>query len=263
MFKLRTSSCVGEGALRARTSRAARFTLGVPGATPLALAGLLLFAGCGGVVSGSGRAAEDQRTVGAWRTLDVGSGIHATVTRGAPAVTLTGDDNLLPLIETVVEGETLHVRLRSDLVAWNHLELTAQVQGEVLEGVHASGAATVDGDATTTRTAPFPVEASGSSRVTLGALDASEVLVTASGASTVTLEGLAERLTVRASGSSTVDTRALPVDHANVDASGASTLELTARAKVQGSLSGSSRLELGGGASTDVAASGGSTIATR
>lgn len=265
MTMLRTRSCAGVLALAARTHRVvssvAPMTKGGASLRAPALA-LVLLTGCGGVVSGSGRAAQVDRTVTAWRTLDVASGIQATVSRGAPSVRLTGDDNLLPLIETVVEGDTLHVRLVPNTVAWNHLELTAQVQGDVLEGVHASGSATVDGDATATRARPFVVDASGSSRIALGMVDAADVQVTASGASVVTLEGLADALTVHASGSSTVDTRALPVDRAHVDASGSSELDLTVRASVDGALSGSSRLELSGGAHADVAATGGSTIAT-
>ena len=267
MTMLRTLPCAGVLALRARTNRAVHSDVD---ATPLrrgrALTlGLLTFlalSGCGGLVSGSGRAAQAERTVGPWRTLDVASGIHATVTRGAPAVTLTGDDNLLPLIETVVEGDTLHVRLVPNTVAWNHLELTAEVQGEVLEGVHASGSATVEGDATPTRGAPFVLDASGSSHVDLGALDATEVQVNASGASVVTLEGVADALTVSASGASTVDTRALPVDRAHIDASGSSELDVTVRVSVDGALSGASRLELAGGAHANVAATGGSTVTT-
>lgn len=228
----------------------------------LTLSLLALLCACGPAVAGSGRAAEDQRTVGAWRTLSVASGVHATVTRGAPGVTLSGDDNLLPLVETVVEGTTLHVRLRDQASAWPKLTLAAQVSGEVLEGVAASGSSTVDGSATPTGSNPFRVDASGSSRVTLSAVDASAVRVTASGASNVVVAGRADTLDAFASGSSNIVARELPVDRAQVDGSGASSLELTVRSRVDGSLSGSSRLTLRGGASSSVSASGGSTVTT-
>jgi hypothetical protein len=207
---------------------------------------------------GSGTLAEDQRTIGAWKTLRVESGIHATVVRGAPGVTVATDDNLLQEVETVLEGTTLVVRLRPWTTLDTRLGVTATVSGDVLEGVDASGAAVVTGTATPTQA--FPIAASGSSVVSVDGLDTTDLRVDASGASRVTALGHAVALAANASGASTIDARGVPVERATIDGSGASTLQLEVRTRIDGVLSGGSHLAYGGGASSSVVASGGSTV---
>lgn len=218
----------------------------------------VMVSGCGlSFVTGSGRAAEEVRAVGSFRTSSIGSGIRATVVKGPPGVTLTADDNVLPEVETVLEGQDLVVRVRPYTSIDSRLGITAVISGDVLEGLDASGGANVT--ATATPVATFPLNASGGSHVQLAGLDATDVVADVSGGSHATLTGRTQTLKANASGASTVDARALNSTTATVDASGASSLDLFVTSRVDGSLSGSSRLTWAGGAPSDVETSGGST----
>lgn len=213
---------------------------------------------CGPVVVGSGRVAEDARSVGAWRTLQVASGIHATVERGTPGVTLTTDDNLLPLVETDLDGDTLVVRLQPFTAIQSVHGVRAVVRGERFEGLQASGGSTVQGDATTAAT--FGLDASGGSVVQVSGLDSDAVRVNASGGSQVALSGRCSAHSATASGGAAVDSGQLQCARATVAGSGGARLTVHATDLVDGSLSGGSQLYVEGPARAEVDASGGSQI---
>ena len=73
----------------------------------------LALAACGGDDAGNGHLVTEERTVGEFTDVSVGSGLDATVNAGPRSVLLTLDDNLLSLVETVVEGTQLVVRTRA------------------------------------------------------------------------------------------------------------------------------------------------------
>ena len=66
----------------------------------------------GGFVAGSGHEVAIARRVGAFSALRVEGSVDVTAHPGAAGVVVHADDNIEPLIETVVEGDTLVVRLR-------------------------------------------------------------------------------------------------------------------------------------------------------
>lgn len=213
---------------------------------------------CSAVV-GSGIAATETRPVDAFRTLRAESGFRVSLTRGPRALTVTADDNVLPLVETVVEGDVLVLRLQPGTSLSTQRGLVASLTTDVLEGVEVSGGGRVSGPVSGTST--FPVEASGGSELDLSELMASLVTVSASGGSTVTLSGTTSEARVTASDGSTLDTRALGASRVTVDLSGGSQARVKASNEVTGTASGGSTLTVSGAPPTiSVSASGGSTV---
>lgn len=83
----------------------------------LVVATLLAPAPASATTVGSGTAKTEQRSVGDFEAIGVAGSMSLEVRQtGRTAVTITGDDNVLPLIETVVEdgrsGRTLQIRTR-------------------------------------------------------------------------------------------------------------------------------------------------------
>jgi hypothetical protein len=128
-----------------------------------------------------------------------------------------------------------------------------------LTGLDASGATEVvlvdfaaDGD--------LSFDASGASRIE-GDLQAGGVKVILSGASSASLSGGAEDLTVDASGASTADLGDFPATNVSVIVSGASTATVNASGRLDADASGASRvIYLGGPTLGEVKSSGASTI---
>ncbi|HVY49735.1 MAG TPA: DUF2807 domain-containing protein, partial [Minicystis sp.] len=88
-------------------SNVTRFALG--------LAALVSSGACvnvGGTV-GSGHAKTETRSVAAFHAVDLSGSLEAEVKVGAPQkVEITGDDNLVPLVTTSVEGGKLSVQTK-------------------------------------------------------------------------------------------------------------------------------------------------------
>jgi Putative auto-transporter adhesin, head GIN domain len=238
-------------------------------------AGIVFFAvgaasGCNGdfvfgppPIRGSGVAKEETRAVDAFHALDVGNAlqVNVLVTSGAkPGLKISGDDNLVPLIESVIRDGTLILRLKDNSSVSPKLPLLAEVVAGNLDRVEASDAASVKvtGGA---KVDQFTASASGAAQVSVEGLESSSAVASASGASHVGLSGSAASLKVDASGASQVKAAALKVEDANVSISGASGVVLSAIKSVTGDVSGASRLDYQGSpAKKTVSTSGASQV---
>lgn len=207
---------------------------------------------------GSGAVITQTREVGAFKRLSVEGPFVVHVSTGARAVTVRADDNFLPLIETVLEGDTLVARLTPGTSVLRSTALELTVVNDAVEAVSASGAATVT--AAATPASDFPVVASGASHVDVSGLSATNLHVTASGASSVVVAGAASSGTLIASGASSVDVRTVSLQSATIDISGGSNLKATVTSTLTGSLSGGSSAVITGTPSSSVNVSGGSTL---
>lgn len=219
----------------------------------------LLLTACGGsgFLVGNGNVTTTTRDVSAFRKISVGSAVLARVHPGARAVSLRTDENFQSVMEVVVEGDTLFIRNKM-LTGFNPTVLEADITNDVLEGVDASGAATVLGAATPVTS--FPLSASGASTITLTDLSSTDFTLTATGASTVTLSGAATRATISAEGGSTVDVRGVPLSALTVDASGASTVKARVASTLEAVASGASLVTVTGTPTAQVVKSGASTV---
>ncbi len=223
-----------------------------------ALLSLCTLQACGLGTLGNGKVITDARQVGAFKRVSINSAVKATVGPGARSLTLRADENLLPLLETVIEGDTLVIRTNAGELIAHATALEATITNDVLEGVDASGAATVTGAATPTTS--FPISASGSSDVVLTGLSSTSLTINASGSSTVTVSGAATTGAVTASGASDVHLRGVPLQSLQVDASGSSNVEAQVSGSLTGVASGASDIVITGNPTNSVTVSGASTV---
>jgi hypothetical protein len=214
-------------------------------------------------IRGSGIAKEETRPVEAFHAIEVGNALHVkvVVTKDAkPGLKISGDDNLVPLVESVIRDGALVLRIKDDSNISTKRPLLAEVTTSELDRAQASGASnvTVKGGPKVDR---FTAEASGAARLKVDGLETPKAVAGASGASQVVLSGTAESLDVDASGASQVKAEELNVDDANVTISGASGAALRASKSVAGDVSGASHLDLHGRpAKNSVSTSGASSV---
>ncbi len=184
----------------------------------IALSGLA----CTGV-AGSGTAARDTRSVGAFTEVEVHGVIELQLELGpAHGVELSGDDNLLSLVEAVVEGDRLVIRstrsMRPDL------PLVAKVTAPDVSVVRGSGA----------------------SKLGIAGVDNRELKVELSGAGTAEVAGKTETFSVELSGAGTVDADKLTVQSVEVDVSGAGSVSLAEPEELTVDISGAGTVRYGG-----------------
>jgi hypothetical protein len=190
---------------------------------------LLIAAAClGGLaqaetVSGSGRMLTETRSVSGFEAVQLEASMKLVLRQGGQeAVQVRADDNLLPLIETVVESRgnqpTLVVRWKRWTSIRNNSEILVTVDAIRVRGLAASGSGTIEAAAIQTDRLRMAVAGSGDVRVR--ELTADDVDASIAGSGDVKAGGRAARLKVSIAGSGDADLSALVADEVKVSIAG-------------------------------------------
>lgn len=215
-------------------------------------------------VRGSGASAEETRTVAEFTCVELQGVVAGELVSGdPPSVRLTADDNLLPLVETAVENGCLVIRPQAGSTLQPRVALKALVTcPRPLENITVAGASTCRVKAAMARR--LRLETQGAAQLTAEDLDADELRLDASGATTTTVKGEARSVRVEVSGASRVRLDELRATQLQVNFSGASRGEARASDSVEGEVSGASTLTLiGRPPKAQVAASGAASVTYR
>ncbi len=196
---------------------------------------LSVASGCNGsftfgppAIPGSGIANDEARPIEAFHALAARNALQVklAVIQGAkPSLKISGDDNLVPFVESVVQDGTLILRMKRHTNISPKLPLLAEVVTDQLDRVGASGATNVK-VTFDKKVEQFTADASGAARLSVTGIQTPKAVATAEGASQLTLTGIAESLKVDASGASQVKAEDLVVDDADVSINGATSADL-------------------------------------
>jgi hypothetical protein len=157
----------------------------------LVAACLVLGAGCRWIgIRGNGNIKTDERTVSAFANIDASGAFQIDWQNGAPALRIITDENLLPLIDSHVSSDTLHLRTREQV--WPTHGIKVVISSPTRIGARIRGTVKL---AANQMTGPrFALEATGASRVTLeGSID--ELFVDMTGASELNASRLQTKTT--------------------------------------------------------------------
>lgn len=185
----------------------------------LALAGMLT----AGNIHGSGVARTEARALPPFRAVQVAAAVTLTITaQDKRSVTVSGDDNIVAALETVVQEDVLTIRARDGLDPVKPLVVAVAVPG--LDKVSVSGAC--DLSVTRLRERNFQLDVSGAGRAHLG--------------------GEVENLLLTSSGAAQVDATALRARAVKADLSGATAADVFAAEELDARISGIGRLRYAG-----------------
>jgi predicted small secreted protein len=212
--------------------------------TLLLLAALLL-SGCGfQVVSGSGKLNTENRTVSGFTSVSLAGIGNLYLTQGATeAVRIETEDNLIPYFETVVEGSTLKIDIKSQYLGVN-LQPTQPIKFYVtlpkLEAVTLAGSGNIFGG--TLKTGAFKISLLGSGNISADTLSATTVDINLSGSGNISLGSIsATQVTNSIAGSGNIQVDALAADTVSSKTSGSGNITFS------GKVSGQSAEILGSG----------------
>jgi hypothetical protein len=165
--------------------------------------------------------------VTAFTRVDLSGAYRVDVTCGEPPrLELSGDDNLLPLIQTAVVEDTLHVRCDRPITPRAPLVLTLGTQ--TLASLSISG--TVEAHLSHLQGEKLKLDVSGT-----GSLDA---------------DGEVDALTIDVSGAASIRAAGLKAKDVTVDLSGTSTAEVFASNSLQANVSGAGTIRYAGNPKT-------------
>jgi len=197
-----------------------------------------LFTACTAQRIGQGNVTRDERMLVDFDGVEVGSAFNVELRPGPHEVVVEADKNLLPFIETEIDGDML--RIYADKGIERARALNIYVSMPRLEKVVATEAADIVGKGTFAHE-DMELELAGATDLTLE-LDVEDLEVDASGATDMKLSGRAEEAEISLSGSSDLEGSDLVIQELDIDLSGSSDAKIVCEQKLKAKAKGSSDL---------------------
>jgi hypothetical protein len=222
--------------LRSAVLAAAAFGL----AAPAGVAGAAPFDWVAGEkVRGNGAVKRQARAVAHFTGLSLSLPAQVELRIGnTEAVTIETDDNLLPLIETVVENGTLKLRPSKRNMRIDASTLRIVVQARAVERIALGGSGAIRAGAL--RGAKMQFDLGGSGSIEVEAIEAESVAVSVGGSGNLKAGGgRAQSVSVSIGGSGDVDLGRLAAGHASVSVAGSGTATVWAREELSATIAGS------------------------
>lgn len=189
-------------------------------------------------VQGSGNIAKQAREVSGFHALGLGLPGAVEVRIGnTESVTIESDDNLLPLIETVVEDGTLKIRTVRRNLQLDTRHLKVVITAKKLERIAVGGSGSVDAEGLRGSQLAFDVGGSGS--INLRNIEGESVSVSLGGSGNLKASGSADKLKVSIGGSGKVSTGQLATREAAVSIGGSGQAVVWAKQALTVSVAGS------------------------
>ena len=193
----------------------------------LVLATLACTTVTGGIsrVVGSGHLTAEPRNVTNFSSVELAGSADVSILLGnAESVSVQADDNILPLIETVVDNGTLVIRTKplTNISPSNRVVVTIAMKS--LKAVRVSG----------------------SGNMNVGAMFGPDLRIDLPGSGEITVEGAVDHLTVDVAGSGRVTCDQLKARSVNAALSGSGNINVNASEALDASISGSGAIRYEG-----------------
>jgi hypothetical protein len=196
-------------------------------------------------ISGSGHEITQNRSVGAFTTLRVEGPIDVHAHPGTPgALVVHAEDNIVPMIETVVDGQTLVVRLSSHATFHTSHDMNVDVSFQQLTGVAIHGSGNLRVDDLTSPQLQATISGSGDLRVAHAALG--NVTTDIEGSGDMTLDGRADEARFSIAGSGDVHADGLAAKRVTVHISGSGDADVNATESLEAHVAGSGDVRYSG-----------------
>lgn len=205
-------------------------------------AGPLSWLSGGERVQGSGKIVKQNREVGHFHALSLAVSGDVDIRSGSTeGVTVETDDNIQPLIETVVENGTLRIRpaKNNTRLDTRHLKIIVQVRS--LDKLSIAGSGRVSADKL--RGEDINIDVGGSGSINVDQLEGASVSIALGGSGTLKAAGNAERLQVSIGGSGKVQTGQLQAREATVSIGGSGRATVWAQKTLSVSIAGSGDID--------------------
>ena len=189
-------------------------------------------------VQGNGNITKQAREVSNFNALGLGLPGSVEVRIGSTeSVSIESDDNILPLIETVVEDGTLKIRPARRNLQLDTRHLKIVITARKLERIAVGGSGTVDAEGLRGSQLAFDVGGSGS--INLRNIEGESVSVSLGGSGNLKASGSADKLKVSIGGSGKVSTGQLATREAAVSIGGSGQAVVWAKQALTVSVAGS------------------------
>lgn len=206
-------------------------------------------------INGSGNIVTEDRTTGNFTGIEAGGAFEVELQNGNPTlVRVEADDNLIKLIETKIEGNTLKIAAKQGM-SLNNATYKVFITAPEIEYINMSGAATATIKGILKNSTKIKLESSGAASI-YGEIEAPEVETEASGAAAISISGRTKNYTAVSSGSATTKANSLLSETTSASSSGAANLQVYSSVNLKAEASGASNIHYKGGGTTVIKVSG-------
>ncbi len=190
-------------------------------------------------ITGSGVEKTETRNATGFHGIALGVDAQLELRQGdGEGVSITGDDNIVPLIETAVENGVLKIRWAGkNNHSIHYRKLRIEVSARNIDRLSLAGSG--DMHAARLRAGELQATIGGSGNITIDDLDASSLKISLSGSGDFTVAGKVDSLDVALSGSGDVAAGRLEARTARVALQGSGDVALWARESLNAAVSGS------------------------
>ena len=203
----------------------------------LTLLGLACLCGCARSVPGSGILKTESPPVAGAKVVNLSGVGELHITQGpTESLNVTTDDNLLPLLDTRLEGDILTLGQKSSENLQPTRGIVDKLSLKEVSSLTLSGAGTVD--ASGLRRKDLTVVASGAGEMHLNELHVELLSLTLSGAGRIVADGYARQQALDSSGVGSFEGKGLEGDAVTVSISGAGSTTVNATKTLDANVSG-------------------------
>ena len=201
----------------------------------------------------------EQRDVSGFTGIDMSTFGKVVITQGEDeSLTITGSDNVVPLVQTTVSDGVLSIELEENInvlgVSNAQRVLTFTIMVTDLSSLTVSGLAEVEMESLSTST--LALDMSGAGHVQLNDLAAQNVDITVNGLGGIDVAGEAAHATVSIPGAGEVNAGDLECETADVTISGLGTATVWVTDELTGTISGAGNVRYYGNPVTDTQSTG-------
>ena len=189
-------------------------------------------------VTGSGSSKTETRAASGFHAIAVGVDARLDIRQGnVESLAITGDDNILPLVETVVENGVLKIRWARGDFSTSYKTLSIVVDVKTLDAVALGGSGSVHADKLAVPA--LTAKLGGSGDIAIDRLDAKSATITIGGSGRVTVAGRTDTLQATLAGTGDLAAGKLEVLRVQATIQGSAHAAVWAKETLQVTLAGS------------------------
>lgn len=215
--------------------------------------------GLGAKVSGSGNIRTETRNVSGFTEISLGvPGKTEIIQGGSEGVSIETDDNILPLIETVVEDGKLKVRFKDRNMSVSTKTLRMTINVKMIDSLSVAGSGDVR--AAKLKVATFKTSIAGSGDVRIASLDADTLTLSIAGSGDFAAGGRATIVVGKIAGSGNVKIGQLAANSVKLSVAGSGDAIVWAKETLTISVAGSGDVSYYGDAKVTQSVAGSGSV---
>ncbi|MEO9571940.1 MAG: head GIN domain-containing protein [Polaribacter sp.] len=189
-------------------------------------------------IKGNGNVVTVNRTTSDYDAISVGGSFDVNLVKGKEGkITIEGEENIIPYIETEVSSDVLKIKFKKNINIKTTRRLTITVTYKDIESVALAGSGKITCNSII-KANDFKASLGGSGDITLK-VEADEIKVSIGGSGNINLEGNSNELTCSIAGSGSVRAYGLKTDEVYANVAGSGNVRTTVTSKIKAKLVGS------------------------